>query len=86
MKRSIIAIIAVAVFFAFTIPAGAESVFNDMSKCVQSWGKGCSGCGGTQAQAKEAAPSKKCCCMKTDCMGNKVPCGTDNSGKTKLGR
>ena len=83
MKKYFIIGVAIAALFAGTMPAGAETGFNQMSKCIQNWGKGCGGCG----SAKVAAPasSKKCCCTKTDILGNKVDIGTNNSGKTRLG-
>ena len=87
MKKYFIISIAVAALFAGTVPVSADSVFNDMSKCVKSWGKGCGECGGA---AKEAAAmpdkGKKCCCMKTDVLGNKVPCCTAKSGKVSIGK
>ena len=79
MKKYFVVIIVVLAFLATTMPSFADSAFNDMSKCIQGWGKGCTSCASTQA--KEAAPCKKCCCMKTDALGNKVPCCTNNSGK-----
>ena len=83
MKKYFIISIAVTALFAGIVPVSADSVFNDMSKDIQNWGKGCGGC----ASAKAAVPAttKKCCKMKTDTLGNKVPCCTNNSGKTRLG-
>ena len=83
MKRYFIISVAVVALFAGTIPVSADSAFNDMSKCIQSWGKGCGCCGGAKAAAP--ATTKKCCCKKTDVLGNKVDTGTNNSGKTRLG-
>ena len=80
MKKYFIISIAVAALFAGTMPVGAETPFNDMSKCIQGWGKGC---GGTKTAAPACA--KKCCCKKTDALGNKVDTRTNNSGKTRLG-
>ena len=84
MKKYFIVSIAVAALFVGTMPLCAETGFNEMAKCVRSWGKGCGECGSTKAAAAPAS-SKKCCGMKTDTLGNKVPCGTNNSGKTRLG-
>ena len=86
MKKYFIISIAVAALFAGTMPVGAETGFNEMSKCIQSWGKGCCGSGNAKTAAAPApAADKKCCCKKTDVLGNKVPCCTSNSGKVKLG-
>ncbi len=82
MKKYFILIIAVAVFCAMALPVCAETVFNGMSKCVKSWGKGC--CAGTGANTAAPAKDKKRC-YKTDALGNKVSCMTDNSGQTRLG-
>ena len=84
MKKYVVVIIVVLAFLATTMPACADSAFNDMSKCIQGWGKGGTACGGSQAKA--AVPSKKCCCMKTDVLGNKVPCCTNNSRKVNPGK
>ena len=83
MKKYFIISIAVVALFAGTMPVGAETCFNEMSKCVQSWGKGCGKCGGQGAAVP--AKNKKCCCKKTDVLGNKTPGCTDNCGKTRLG-
>lgn len=83
MKRYFIISIAAAALLAGTMPVSAETGFNQMSKCIQSWGKG--GCECSSAKTAAPAKTKKCCCTKTDTLGNKVPCGTDNSGKTRLG-
>ena len=80
----VIAIVAVALV-ASTMPVSADSTFNDMSKCIQSWGKGCGECGSAKAAAPAPVTGKKCCCKKTDTLGNKVDCCTNNSGKTRLG-
>ena len=78
MKRYFIISIAVAALLAGTMPVGAETGFNEMSKCIQGWGKGCGGCGTAKAVVAAPAPAKdkKCCCKKTDVLGNKVPCCT----------
>ena len=83
MKKYFIISIAVAALFAGTMPVGAETGFNQMSKCIHNWGKGCGEC----SSAKTAAPAstKKCCTKTTDTLGNKVDTGTNNSGKTRLG-
>ena len=83
MKKYFIISIAVAALFAGTMPVGAETVFNDMSKCVKSWGKGCEACKGSKDQA--ATPKKVKPAMTTDTLGNKIDTGTNNSGKTRLG-
>lgn len=84
MKKYFIAIIVVVAFVASTMPVHADTAFNDMSKCIKTWGKGCCGeCGGTKAPA--ATTGKKGCACMTDALGNKVPCQTNNSGKTSLG-
>ena len=83
MKKYFVISIAVAVLFAGTMPVGAETVFNKSSKCVQGWGKECKECKSSKAPAvtpKKAKPE-----MTTDTLGNKIPVGTDNSGKTRLG-
>ncbi|MDD5428384.1 MAG: hypothetical protein PHI58_03995 [Candidatus Omnitrophica bacterium] len=83
MKKYFIVAIAVLALAALSIPASAETVFNEMSKCVKSWGKGCSEpC--EPAATSAATPAPKAC-MKKDVLGNKIPGATDNSGKTKLG-
>ena len=83
MKKYFIISIAVTALLAGTMPVSAETGFNQMSKCIQNWGKGCGGCKGSKAQA--ATPKKAKPAMTTDTLGNKVPGGTDNSGKTRLG-
>jgi len=67
------------------MPVSAETTFNEMSKCVQSWGKGC--CADSKGAKTAATPAgdKKCCCTETDALGNKVNTRTNNSGKTRLG-
>ena len=85
MKRYFIISIAVAALLAGTMPVGAETVFNQSSKCIQNWGKGCGGCSSAKAAAPAPAKNKKCCCKKTDALGNTTPCCTSNSGKVKLG-
>ncbi len=75
MKKYFVIVIAAVVFCALAMPACADTVFNDMSKCVKSWGKGCGECGGDKTAAAPAsvpAKGKKGCCMKTDVLGNKV--------------
>ena len=83
MKKYFIISIAVAALFAGTMPVGAETVFNESSKCIQSWGKGGKECKSSKAPA--ATPKKAKPAMTTDTLGNKIPVGTDNSGKTRLG-
>ena len=85
MRKYVFISIAVAALFAGTVPVGAETGFNQMSKCIQSWGKGCGECKGSQAQAAAPVKSKRCCVKTTDTLGNKVDTGTNNSGKTRLG-
>ncbi len=83
MKKYFIISIAVAALFAGTMPVRAETGFNQMSKCIQNLGKG----GGACAAKSEAAPAKAAtkAVTTTDTLGNKIPVGTDNSGKTRLG-
>ena len=83
MKKYFIISIAVAALFAGTVSVSADSVFNDMSKCVQGWGKGCKECKSSKAQA--ATPKKAKPAMTTDTLGTKIDTGTNNSGKTRLG-
>lgn len=84
MRKYVIAIIAVVALLASTMPVSADTAFNDMSKCVQSWGKGCGGSASTAA----ATPAMTQPRPKTavDAIGNVTPTATDNSGKTKLGQ
>lgn len=81
MKKYFALVLVVAVICAFAIPACAETVFNDMSKCVQSWGKGCQPC--TSKEAPAAAPK---IVKSVDAIGNQVSLVTDNSGKNMLGK
>lgn len=81
MRKYFIAVIVVLALVALSIPASAETVFNECSKCIMKWGKGCPPCGSTQA-ASAATPKAS---TATDVLGNKIPCATDNSGKTHLG-
>ena len=83
MKKYFIISIAIAALFASTMPIGAETVFNKSSKCIQNWGKGCGECKASKTQA--VTPKKAKPAMTTDTLGNKIPVGTDNSGKTRLG-
>lgn len=83
MKKYFIVLTVLAAFFAGTMPVGAETIFNEMSKCVQNIGKGC--CAPKAAEAKAAATSPKMV-KKTDVLGNKVSTETDNSGKVTLGQ
>ncbi len=82
MKKGFMALIIAIAFFATAIPAGAETVFNEMSKCIQDMGKGC--CASKSGEAKTAAASPKAT-KTTDVLGNTVSTATDNSGKSKLG-
>ncbi|MFA6320314.1 MAG: hypothetical protein WCY36_00460 [Candidatus Omnitrophota bacterium] len=81
MSKYFIVVIAVLALIALSVPASAETVFNEASKCIMDWGKGCKPCS-KSAPAQPAATKPAC---MTDSLGNKVPCCTDNSGKTKLG-
>ena len=84
MKRCFVVIIAVAAFFAGAMPVSAETAFNEMSKCIQTWGKGCGeGTKKSEGAKTTAAPKMT---TKTDALWNKTPVGTDNSGKTMLGK
>ncbi|GEM_PF-6472953 len=80
MRKYIIVLIAAAAFLVSTMPVSADTAFNDMSKCIQSWGKE-----GASAPSTTAAtqPKPK---TSTDAIGNVIPTGTDNSGKTLLGQ
>lgn len=80
MRKYIIALIAVMALLAGTMPASADTMFNDMSKCIQSWGKECAP-GTSTAAATQPKPK-----TSTDAIGNVTPTGTDNSGKILLGQ
>jgi len=77
MKKGIIVLIAIAVLVAFTIPAMAETCFNEMSKCISTWK-----CPMKGEAAKAAAAPAKTTCVKpactTDALNNKVPTATVN--------
>lgn len=78
MKKYVMILMAAAVLVAIAMPVRAETAFNEMSKCVQSWGKGCcEACKGGKTAPKAMTA--------TDALGNKVSTVTDNSGKSKLG-
>ncbi|MDD5136483.1 MAG: hypothetical protein PHX20_03905 [Candidatus Omnitrophica bacterium] len=83
MKKYFIVLIAL-VFLAATVPAFGETVFNEMAGCVKSIGKGCAPCAATSSGAQTGTVAKMA--KKTDVLGNKVSCMTDNSGKTQLGK
>ena len=85
MKKYFIVIIVVLAFLATTMPVCADSVFNDMSKCIKCWGKECKACAPCAAAPAKEAAKKACCCKKTDVLGNKIDKCTNNSGKTLLG-
>lgn len=72
MKRGIIVLIAIAVLVAFTVPAMAETMFNEMSKCISTW-KCPSKCEPCKAAV---ATVKKTCDTTTDALNNIVPTGT----------
>lgn len=86
MKKYIVVTIAVIAFLAVTIPAGAESGFNEASKWIASWGK-CYSKDTTQAasQPSGTVASQSSKMPATDVLGNKVPCKTMKEGKTQLG-
>jgi len=81
MRKYIIVLIAAVALLASTMPVSAETAFNDMSKCIQSWGKECAK--GTTSTAAATTPKPK---ATVDAIGNVIPTGTDNSGKTLLGQ
>ena len=84
MKKYIVALIAVVMLVASALPACAESVFNDMSKCVQNWGKECKPCASKSAVAGTATKAPR---MKvTNPLGNTTPLVTDNSGKVEIAK
>ncbi len=82
MKKAFMALMITVAFLAVTMPAGAETIFNEMSKCVQDMGKGC--CASKSGETKAAAASPKAT-KTTDVLGNTVSTATDNSGKSRLG-
>ena len=83
MKKCFIVLVVVAAFCAMSIPAYAETVFNEMSKCVQNFGKNCPPCGTKSSGADVTAPK---IVKSVDALGNKVSLVTDNSGMNTLGR
>lgn len=80
MKRYLIVFAIVAAFIAPAFPVSAETVFNEMSGCIKTWGK----CGGGSKAATTGVTAPRPT-VKTDVIGNKTPTVTDNSGKTQLG-
>ena len=82
MRKYVIAILAVVALVASTMPVSAETAFNDMSKCIQGWGK-CGASGTSTTAAAVTTPRPK---SAVDAIGNVTPTCTDNSGKTKLGQ
>lgn len=85
MKRYFVVLVAVVALLASAMPASAETAFNEMSKCIKTWGKGCSGTG-TSAGTSTAAVTRAKPKTSKDAIGNITPTGTDNSGKTLLGQ
>ena len=73
MKRGIIVLIAIAVLVAFTVPAMAETMFNEMSKCISTWKCPMKGEPSKSGPAKTnvAKPA-----TTTDALYNTVPTGT----------
>lgn len=74
MKKGIIVLMAIAVFVAFTVPAMAETCFNEMSKCISTW-KCPMQAGADKAPAKTTCVKPAC---TTDALNNKVPTATVN--------
>jgi hypothetical protein len=81
--RYFMVLIAVVALLAFAVPASAETCFNEMSKCIQTFGKGC--CGGSSAAKTECVKSSPKDVVAVDALGNDVSLVTDNSGKSQLG-
>lgn len=81
MKKLTVVLISVAVMVAFALPAMAETVFNEMSKSIQSWK--CEPCKTVDATAQAVKDAKTAprvnadkCGTTTDALYNKVPTGT----------
>lgn len=78
MIKGIALAIAIAFFFALTLPACADTVFNEAAKCIASWGKPCSSSASAKcapAVSKAAAPS-----VVKDVLNNTVPTATMKEG------
>lgn len=75
MKKGIIVLIAIAVLVAFTVPAMAETIFNEMSKCISTWKcpAKCEPCKATAATVKTTCAAVD---KTTDALYNIVPTRT----------
>lgn len=86
MGKYIVLAIVVLAFFIGTVPVKADTVFNDTSKWIQSWGKGCC----TAAKEGTATAPAKAMPMKPiyvkDALGNTVPTQTGDTGKALRGK
>ena len=83
VKKVALVIVALA-FFVSIVPAWGDTVFNDASKCIAGWGKGC--CTPCAKSTPAAAPVVSKPMAKTDILGNKVPAQTEKGGKVTLGQ
>ena len=84
MKKFVI-LAAVIAFIAVTIPAMAETGFNQAKDWIGTWGKCCPASASASAPAQASGTKCAPCVRKTDTLGNKVPCCTMKGSKTKLG-
>lgn len=75
MRKGIVLAIAIAFFFALAIPVSADTVFNEASKCIASWGKPCD-TSAKAAPAKDMSASKASVHGVKDVLNNTVPTGT----------
>ena len=79
MKKYFVVALAVLAMVVVALPAFADTVFNESSKCIQSWGKECTPCAPGDTTAPKVVKS-------VDALGNTVSLVTDNSGKNTLGQ
>jgi len=79
MRKGIALAIAIAFFFALAIPASADTVFNEASKCIASWGKPCD-TSAKSAPAKSMSSSMASVHGVKDVLNNTVPTGTVKEG------
>jgi len=77
MKKMVLGAV-IAAFILSAVPAKAETIFNDASKCIASWKASCcvKGTGEKAAPAKSAEGKSACQMCTTDALGNKIPTGT----------
>ncbi len=84
MKKQLALFALIVGLCIFVTSVSAETVFNEMAKSISGIGKCGAPCAqkDTSVQAPAATCAAKQCSM--DCMGNKVPTETRNTGKITL--